>query len=120
MLSKVNLEEKFKLFSDFWSPKIIGELNDVYIKLAKFKGEFTWHHHDDEDELFLVVDGQLTIELRNQTVMLAQGEFLIIPKGVEHRPIAKEEAHVILIESKTTLNTGNVTNALTQETLERL
>lgn len=116
-MDKVNLAEKFALFSDYWSPKIAGELNDSYIKLAKFKGEFTWHHHENEDELFLVVKGKLTIKLRDKDIHLSPGEFVIIPKGVEHKPVAQEEAHVILLEPKSTLNTGNVNNELTKKDL---
>lgn len=119
-MQKVNIHEKFALFNDYWSPKIIGDLNDSYIKLAKFKGEFVWHTHDNEDELFLVIKGNLLIKLRDQDINLKEGEFVIIPKGVEHLPIAKEEVHVILIEPKSTLNTGDTKGDLTVENLERL
>ena len=104
----VNLRDKFNLFDEFWSPRIAGELNDSYVKLAKLRGEFIWHHHDDEDELFLVVKGRLLIKLRDRDIWLEEGEFLIIPKGVEHKPVAEEEVHVVLIEPKSTVNTGNV------------
>ena len=104
--------------SKYWSPKIAGEINDAYIKLAKFKGEFTWHKHDHEDELFLVIRGQLTIQLRDRDIHLAEGEFTIIPKGVEHKPIAAEEAHVLLMEPKSTLNTGDQQNNLTKNQLD--
>jgi mannose-6-phosphate isomerase-like protein (cupin superfamily) len=107
-MDKVNLVQKFSLFQEYWSPKIAGELNDSYIKLVKFKGEFVWHHHDSEDELFLVIKGRLLIKLRDRDIFLEEGEFVIIPRGVEHLPIAEEEAHVLLLEPKTTLNTGNV------------
>jgi mannose-6-phosphate isomerase-like protein (cupin superfamily) len=104
----VNLRDKFNLFDEFWSPRIAGELNDSYVKLAKLRGEFIWHHHDDEDELFLVVKGRLLIKLRDRDIWLEEGEFGIIPKGVEHKPVAEQEVHVVLIEPKSTVNTGNV------------
>ncbi len=99
----INLEEKFKCFSEYWTPKIIGEMNDSYVKLAKFKGEFTWHSHEHDDEMFLVIKGELTILLRDKTLQLKPGECCIIPKGVEHCPVAKEEVHVMLLEPKTVL-----------------
>lgn len=108
MLNKVNLIQKFTLFNEHWSPRIAGELNDFYIKLAKLKGEFIWHHHDSEDEMFLVIKGKLTIKLRDGDVELEEGEFLIIPRGVEHLPVAEEEVHVLLFEPKSTVNTGEV------------
>jgi len=120
MIEKVNLAHKFSLFQDYWSPKIVGELNDSYVKLAKLKGEFVWHHHEVEDELFLVVKGKLLIKLRDQDIWLEEGEFVIIPRGVEHLPIAEEEAHVLLLEPKTTLNTGDVQNERTVANLERV
>ena len=119
-MNKVNLVQKFSLFQDYWSPKIVGELNDSYIKLVKFKGEFVWHHHEAEDELFLVVKGSLLIKLRDRDIFLEEGEFVIIPKGIEHLPIADEEAHVLLLEPKTTLNTGNIGNERTVVDLERI
>jgi mannose-6-phosphate isomerase-like protein (cupin superfamily) len=112
-MEKVNLNQIFSQFQDYWQPKIAGELNDSYIKLVKTKGEFVWHHHETEDELFLVVKGTLLIKLRDRDIMLEEGEFVIIPKGVEHLPIAQEEAHVLLLEPKTTLNTGNIQNERT-------
>lgn len=118
MIKKVNLAEKFQLFKEYWNPKIVDALNDSYVKLAKLKGEFTWHKHDNEDELFLVIKGNLLIKLRNQDIHLAPGEFVIIPKGVEHFPIAEEEVHVVLIEPKTTLNTGDISNELTKTDLD--
>ncbi len=117
-MQKVNLAEKFKLFQEFWSPKIVGELNDAYVKLAKFKGEFVWHKHDNEDELFFIVKGRLLIKFRDKDVYLSPGEFLIIPKGVEHLPVAEEEVHAMLIEPKETLNTGDAGGELTKMELE--
>jgi len=119
-MDKVNLAQKFDLFQEYWSPKIVGELNDSYVKLAKLKGEFVWHHHDTEDELFLVVKGRLLIKLRDQDILLEEGEFVIIPRGVDHLPIAEEEAHVLLLEPKTTLNTGNTQNERTVIDLEHI
>ena len=119
-IKKVSLEEKFNLFADRWSPKIVGEINDSYVKLVKLKGEFVWHHHEVEDELFLVVKGTLLIKLRDRDIRLEEGEFVIIPRGVEHLPIAEEEAHVILLEPKTTLNTGEVHNERTVAVLDRI
>ena len=107
-MEKVNLAKKFDLFQEHWSPKIAGELNDSYLKLAKLKGEFVWHHHEAEDELFLVVKGRLVIKLRDRDISLDEGEFVIIPRGVEHCPVAEEEVHVLLLEPKSTVNTGNV------------
>jgi mannose-6-phosphate isomerase-like protein (cupin superfamily) len=117
---KVNLSQKFGLFQDYWSPKIVGKLNDSYVKLVKLKGEFVWHHHLEEDELFLVTKGQLTIKLRGTDVALRKGEFLVVPRGVEHKPVAVREAHVVLIERKTTRNTGEVRSERTVENLERI
>lgn len=119
-IKKVNITEKLGLFNDLWSPKIIGEVNDSYVKLSKLKGEFVWHHHEAEDELFLVVKGSLVIKLRDGQVELGEGEFVVIPKGVEHLPVAEEETHVLLLEPKSTLNTGNVTDERTVENLEQL
>ena len=116
----INLAEKFSRFDDYWSPKIAGELNDSYIKLAKLKGEFVWHHHDAEDELFLVVKGSLLIKLRDGEIRLREGEFAIIPHGVEHLPVAEEEVHVLLLEPKTTVNTGNVVSERTVPVPERI
>jgi mannose-6-phosphate isomerase-like protein (cupin superfamily) len=117
-MGKVDLYQKFCLFDDYWCPKIVGEINESYVKLAKLKGEFVWHHHDSEDEMFLVVKGKLMIKLRNTDVFLNDGEFLIIPKGVEHMPVAEEEVWVLLIEPKSTSNTGNIVNERTKEDLE--
>lgn len=112
-MEKGNIAQKFTLFHDFWSPKIVGEVNDIHVKLVKLKGEFIWHHHEHEDEMFLVVKGKLLLKFRDRDVWLEEGEFLIIPKGVEHIPVAEEEVHVLLLEPKTTRNTGNVENERT-------
>ncbi len=119
-MEKVNLNRKLNLFTDYWSPKIVGELNDAYIKLVKLKGEFVWHQHAEEDELFLVIKGTLQIKLRDRDIWLEEGEFFIVPKGVEHLPIAREEVHALLMEPKSTLNTGNVENERTVPRLERI
>jgi mannose-6-phosphate isomerase-like protein (cupin superfamily) len=119
-MEKVNLADTFARFADQWSPKIVGELNGQMVKLVRFQGEFVWHHHDAEDELFLVVDGRFRMEFRDRHVWLEKGEFLIVPRGVEHRPVAEEEALVLLFEPATTLNTGNVRNERTRERLQRL
>lgn len=113
MLTKVNLAEKLSLFDDHWSPKIVGEVNDAHVKLVKVQGEFVWHHHEAEDELFLVLKGRLVIRLADGEVVLEPGEFVIIPRGIEHLPVAAEEVHLLLLEPKTTLNTGNVRGART-------
>lgn len=107
-VEKVNIAQKLSLFHDHWSPRIVGELNDSHVKLVKLRGEFIWHHHDNEDELFLVVKGRLLIQMRDQEIWLEEGEFVIIPRGVEHKPVAENEVHVLLLEPKTTLNTGTV------------
>lgn len=119
-METVDLEEKFSQFSDHWSPKIVGELNGQLVKLAKLKGEFVWHHHENEDELFMVVKGELTIRLRDKEIQLNEGQFFIIPRGIEHMPVAREECHVMLFEPKTVLNTGNVVNEKTVQHLEEL
>src|SRR5262245_47269301 len=119
-MEKVNLAEKLALFSEHWSPKIVGELNGQQVKLAKFQGEFLWHKHDQEDELFLVVKGRFRMEFRDRQVWLEEGEFLIVPRGVEHRPVAEQEAQVLLFEPATTLNTGNVRNERTRDRLEKI
>jgi len=117
---KVNLTEMFGRFQDQWSPKIVGEVNDSHVKLTKLKGEFVWHHHEREDELFLVVKGRLRMKLRDGDLVIEPGEFVIIPHGVEHLPVADEETHVLLFEPNTTLNTGNIENERTVPELERL
>ena len=116
----VSLAQKFGQFHDYWNPRIIGELNDCHVKAVKIKGEFVWHHHDHEDELFLVVKGTLRMRFRDRDVLVHEGEFIIVPKGVEHLPMAEEEVHIMLLEPKTTLNTGNVENERTVRELERL
>ena len=120
MIEKVNLSEKFGLFTEHWSPKIAGEVGDAYVKLVKFRGEFVWHKHDDEDEMFFVVKGEITIRLRDGDVRLGEGEFVIIPRGVEHKPFAEEEAHVLLFEPKTVLNTGDAQDERTLHELQRI
>jgi mannose-6-phosphate isomerase-like protein (cupin superfamily) len=116
----VNLAQKFSLFSDYWNPKVVGELNGQQVRVAKLKGEFVWHQHENEDELFLVVKGRLRMKLRDRDVTINAGEFFIVPKGVEHLPIAEEEVHVVLLEPASTLNTGNVRNERTVESLDRV
>ena len=130
-MNKVNLLQKLSLINDHWNPRIIGELNGQYLKLVKFKGPFTWHHHETEDEMFLVVKGRFRMEFRDaepgdspqnghREIWLEEGEFCIVPRGVEHRPVADEEAQVLLFEPAATLNTGNVDNELTRQKLEWL
>ncbi len=119
-MEKVNIADKLSLFQEYWSPKVVGELNDSHVKLVKLKGEFVWHHHEDEDELFLVVKGRLLIKLRDRDIWLDEGEFTIIPKGVDHLPVANEEVHVLLLEPKSTLNTGNVQNERTVADLKQI
>lgn len=119
-MEKINIQEKLKLFNEYWSPRIIGEVNDSYVKIAKFKGDFIWHAHQAEDEMFYVLKGSLTIKFRDKAVSLQEGECIVIPKGIEHMPVADEEVWVMLIEPKATLNTGNVINDRTVEKLEKL
>jgi len=109
-MDKVNLREKLSLFGSHFDPKIVGELNGQHVKLVKFRGEFVWHHHENEDELFLVLEGRFDMQFRDRTVTVERGEFIIVPRGVEHRPVAAEEVHVLLFEPASTLNTGNVTS----------
>lgn len=116
-MTPINLSAKFALFNEHWSPKIVGELNDSYVKLVKVKGEFIWHHHDDEDELFLVIKGTLRMKFRDREELVREGEFIIVPKGVEHKPAADVEVHIMLLEPKTTLNTGNLENERTVKEL---
>jgi len=116
----VRLADKLAQFSEYWSPKIVGELNGQLVKLVKFKGPFVWHHHDAEDELFYVVRGRFRMEFRDRAVGVEQGEFIIVPRGVEHRPVADEPVEVMLFEPATTLNTGNVRNERTRDTLDRI
>lgn len=123
-MDKVNLAQKFSLFSEQYSPKIVGELNDSYVKLVKFQGEFVWHHHEHEDELFFVIQGEMRMKLREngseREIVVRPGEFIIIPRGVEHMPSAAEETQVMLLEPKTTLNTGNIENERTVAELQRI
>ena len=119
-MEKVCLEQKLAQFSEHWKPKIVGELNGQMVKLVKFSGPFVWHKHDNEDEMFLVVKGGFTMELRDGNIPLSEGEFLVVPRGVEHRPVASEDAHVLLFEPATTLNTGDVRNERTVNNLERI
>ena len=119
-IEKVNIAQKFSLFHDYWVPYVAGEFNDSYVKVVKLKGEFVWHKHDEEDELFLVVKGRALIKLRDKDIRLEDGELVIVPKGVEHLPIAEEEVHMVVIEPKSTLNTGNVTNQRTLTDLKRI
>jgi mannose-6-phosphate isomerase-like protein (cupin superfamily) len=119
-MEKVNIADKFKKITEYWKPYIAGELNGQLVKLDKLKGEFVWHHHEHEDELFLVVKGRFRMELRDRHIWLEEGEFLVVPRGVEHRPVADEEAWIVLFEPATTLNTGNVQNERTLHELERV
>ena len=111
----INISQKFDLFKEHWSPRIVGELNNSHVKLVKLKGEFVWHQHENEDELFLVIKGKLLIKLRDRDLWLNEGEFVIIPKSVEHCPVAEDEVHVLLLEPKSTLNTGDQQNEKTME-----
>ena len=119
-MEKINISQKLELFSDYWNPRIVGELNGQEVKLVKFKGEFIWHHHENEDEMFLVIDGEFKMEFRDKVVPLKAGEFIIVPKGVEHKPVAENEVSVMLFEPASTLNTGNTKGALTQEHLKKI
>ncbi len=124
MLTKVNLGAKFSLFNEHWTPKIIGEVNDLHVKIAKIQGEFPWHHHEHEDELFYVVKGALRLKVREHgkvnEFLLMPGEFLVVPRKTEHQPSAEEETHILMLEPKTTLTTGNLVNERTVSDLERL
>lgn len=119
-MKKINVAEKLQMFHEHWNPKIVGELNESYVKLVKLQGEFVWHLHENEDEMFFVIKGELVIKLRTEDITLREGEFFIIPKGVEHMPVAKEEVHAMLLEPKTTLNTGNINNERTVEDLQSI
>lgn len=119
-MEKINISEKFSQFSDYWNPRIIGELNGQQIKAARLKGEFIWHHHEHEDELFLVTKGKLKIEFRDKTVEIGEGELIIVPRGVEHKPVAHEEVELLLFEPASTLNTGNIENERTKKELKRI
>jgi len=117
---KINIAQKLSLFTDHWSPKIVGELNGQHVKLVKLKGEFVWHKHDAEDELFFVIKGTLKMEYRDRTIVINENEFLIVPRGVEHRPVADEEVEVMLFEPASTLNTGDTENEMTKQELDRI
>ncbi len=119
-VEKVNIVEKLSLFDERWSPKVVGDLNGQHIKLVKFLGDFVWHHHDEEDEMFLVIDGCFRMEFRDREVWIEEGEFIVVPRGVEHRPVAEEEASVMLFEPASTLNTGNVRDEMTVTELDRI
>ena len=119
-IEKVKIEQKLNCFTDYWNPRIIGELNEQLVKVVKFRGEFTWHKHDNEDEMFLVVKGQFKMEFRDKTIILEEGEFIIVPKGIEHKPVADEEVSVMLFEPKSILNTGNKKNKFTRENLGKI
>lgn len=119
-IKPINLKEKFNSFSEYWCPKILGDLNGQQVKIAKFKGEFVRHQHDDEDELFLVIEGKIKIELEHTTLILNAGEMVIIPKGIQHKPIGIGEAKVLMFEPKTTLNTGNIENEFTIKKLDEI
>jgi mannose-6-phosphate isomerase-like protein (cupin superfamily) len=119
-MQKVNIQEKLASFSDYWNPRIVGELNGQHVKATKLKGEFIWHHHDLEDEMFLVIKGKLKMEFREKTVEVNPGEFIIVPRGVEHRPVADQEVELLLFEPASTLNTGNVENERTRKELEKI
>jgi mannose-6-phosphate isomerase-like protein (cupin superfamily) len=119
-MEKVNLQQKFAQIHEYWKPYVAGELNGQMVKLDKLKGEFVWHHHENEDELFLVVKGRFRMDLRSGPIWLEAGEFLVVPRGVEHRPVAEEEAWILLFEPASTLNTGNLKNERTHQTLERI
>jgi len=120
MIDKINLAEKFSRIKEYWKPYIAGELNGQLVKLDKMKGEFVWHHHENEDEMFLVVKGRFRIDFRDKTVSLEEGEFIVVPRGVEHKPVAEEEAWILLFEPASTLNTGNVNNEFTLRELEKV
>lgn len=119
-MNKVNISEKLQLFQDHWNPHIVGELNGQHVKLAKFKGEFVWHKHDDEDEMFYVISGKFNMEFRDKTIEIQEHEFIIVPKSVEHRPVAENEVSVMLFEPAGTLNTGDTYGELTQNNLEKI
>lgn len=119
-IEKANIAAKLDLFSDYFNPRIVGELNGQHVKLVKFRGEFVWHQHEAEDEMFLLIEGAFTMELRDKNVYLEKGDFIIIPRGVEHRPVANEEVHVMLFEPASTVNTGNTPTELTRNILESI
>jgi mannose-6-phosphate isomerase-like protein (cupin superfamily) len=120
IIEKINIEEKLIQINDYWNPRITAELNGQHVKLVKFKGEFVWHHHEHEDEMFLVLKGQFMMEFRERSVLIKEGEFIVVPKGVEHRPVAEQEVSVMLFEPISTLNTGNIRDKLTKENIETI
>ena len=119
-MEAVNLLEKFDLINEYWSPRLLGELNNQAVKIAKLKGEFIWHHHENEDEMFFVIEGELTIKLKDRDIVLKENEFFIIPKGVEHKPVAKDEVWVMMFEPISTINTGNVQSDITIDKIEKI
>jgi len=119
-MQKVNILEKFALINEYWSPRLVGKLNNQAVKIAKLKGEFIWHHHENEDEMFYVIDGSLTIKLRDKDIILNKNEFFIVPKGVEHKPVAKEEVLVMMFEPLTTINTGNIETDMTIQEIKEI
>lgn len=119
-MEKVSIKQKLSLFTDYWNPRIVGELNGQHIKLVKFQGEFVWHKHDNEDEMFFVISGRFKMEFRDRTVILNENDFLIVPRGIEHRPVAEQQVSVMLFEPVTTLNTGDTENELTKRNLEKI
>jgi mannose-6-phosphate isomerase-like protein (cupin superfamily) len=119
-MDKVNLSQKFALFTSYWTPKVVGEMNGHHVKVVKFQGAFVWHHHEHEDELFLVHRGRFTMEFRDRHVSVEEGELIIVPRGIEHRPVADEEVEVLLFEPASTLNTGDVRSELTVDEPERI
>jgi mannose-6-phosphate isomerase-like protein (cupin superfamily) len=119
-MEKINLKEKFSQFSDHFNPRIAGELNGQHVKLVKFQGEFVWHHHDNEDELFYVSKGSFEMHLRDKVITVNEGEFLIVPRGIEHKPVAKQEVEIMLFEPASTVNTGNIENELTRKALQKV
>lgn len=119
-MQKVNIAEKLSLFDDYWNPRVVGDLNGQLVKLVKFKGEFVWHKHDEEDELFYVLQGEFTMEYRNRRMVIAENEFIIVPRGTEHRPVAEHEVAVMIFEPKATVNTGNTEGKLTRKDLDRI
>ena len=119
-MESINIHQKLSLFSDYWNPRVIGDLNGQQVKIAKLKGEFIWHKHDNEDELFYVIKGILKMEFRDKTVQINENEFIIVPRGIEHKPVAENEVWLMLFEPGTTLNTGNVINELTKDNLDKL
>jgi mannose-6-phosphate isomerase-like protein (cupin superfamily) len=119
-MNKINIKDKLSLFHDYWNPRIVAELNGQHVKLAKLQGEFIWHKHDNEDEMFLVIEGQLKMEFRDKTITINENEFIVVPRGVEHRPIADKEVSIMLFEPSTTINTGDTKDNLTRENLESI